>query len=74
MDKKYTFEEGMQELETLVQALEAGEMSLEDSFKAYERAVQIRDGLKKLLDDSDRRIRVLTENGERELAGEAVEG
>lgn len=70
MKKKMTFEEGMQELEALVQALEAGQMSLEDSFKAYERAVAIRDGLTKLLDESDKRIRVLTETGERELAGE----
>lgn len=70
MKKKMTFEEGMQELEALVQALEAGQMSLEDSFKAYERAVAIRDSLTKLLDESDRRIRVLTETGERELAGE----
>ena len=72
MDKKYTFEEGMQELETLVQALEAGEMSLEDSFKAYERAVKLKAELGALLDDGDKRIRVLTEAGERTIEqGEA---
>ena len=71
MKKKITFEEGMQELEALVQALESGQMSLEESFKAYERAAQLRDALEKLLEEGDRRIRVLTENGEREFAGEA---
>ena len=70
MKKKITFEDGMQELESLVQALESGQMSLEESFKAYERAVALRKELAALLDDGDRRIRVLTEDGERELAGE----
>ena len=65
--KKITFEQGMQELEELVQALESGEMPLEDSFKAYEKAVALRDSLSALLDESDRRIRVLTESGEQEL-------
>lgn len=70
MNENMTFEAGMQELENLVQALEAGQITLEDSFKAYERAVAIRDRLNKLLDESDRRIRVLTENGEREMVQE----
>ena len=68
MKKKITFEEGMQELEALVQGLEAGELSLEDSFKAYEKAVALRDSLNALLDEGDKRIRVLTEAGEAELA------
>ncbi len=67
MKKIITFESGMEELEALVRSLESGRMSLEDSFKAYERAVELRDALKKLLDDSDRRIRVLTEGGETTL-------
>ena len=67
MKKKIAFEEGMQELEALVQSLESGEMSLEDSFKAYERAVKLKAELGALLDDGDRRIRVLTEMGERTI-------
>lgn len=71
MKKKITFEEGMQELEELVRALESGEMPLDDSFKAYERAVALKDSLNAMLDESDRRIRVLTETGETSLDGEA---
>ena len=67
MKKKITFEAGMQELEELVNALESGEMTLEDSFKAYERAIALKDSLNALLDDGDKRIRVLTEAGETEL-------
>ena len=64
MKKKITFEEGMQELEALGHGREAGELSLEDSFKAYEKAVALKNSLSALLDEGDRRIRVLTEAGE----------
>ena len=64
MKKKITFEEGMQELEALVHGLETGELSLEDSFKAYEKAVALKNSLSALLDDGDKRIRVLTASGE----------
>ena len=67
MKKKITFEAGMQELEELVRGLESGQMSLEDSFKAYERAVALKASLSALLDDTDKRIRVLTEAGETAL-------
>ena len=63
--KKITFEEGMQELETLIRALEQGQMPLEDSFKAFERAMELKKALQTMLDEGDRRIRVLTESGER---------
>lgn len=72
MAKKLNFEEGMLELENLARALETGEMSLEESFKAYERAIKLKDQLEKLLDDGDRRIRMLTEAGESELDAEEI--
>ena len=65
--KKSTFEEGMQELETLIRALEQGQMPLEDSFKAFERAMELKKALQTMLDEGDRRIRVLTESGERAM-------
>lgn len=67
MKKKITFEEGMQELEALVQGLETGELSLEDSFKAYEKALELKNSLSALLDEGDKRIRMLTDAGETEL-------
>lgn len=72
MAKKLNFEEGMMELETLARALETGEMSLEESFQAYERAVKLKKQLEKLLDDGDQRIRLLTEDGEREMNAEDI--
>ena len=71
--KKLTFEDGMQQLEETVRALEQGQMPLEESLKAFEKAMALQKSLKEILDDGDRRIRVLTESGECELEGEAVE-
>ena len=70
MKKKLNFEQGMQELEQLVRALENGDMTLEESFKAYERAMELKNALEKLLDEGDARIRVLTQGGETELEAE----
>lgn len=71
--KKLTFEEGMQELEEIVRTLEQGQMPLEESFKAFERATVLQKSLQEMLDEGDRRIRVLTQAGERQLDEEAVE-
>lgn len=73
MEDKLSFEQGMQELENLARALEMGEMTLEDSFKAYERAVELKNALEKLLDDGDKRIRVLTQTGEEEMDAEDMQ-
>jgi len=72
MRKKLNFEEGMQELERLARALESGEMTLEESFAAYERANELRKALEKLLDEGDRKIRILTESGEEEKDAEEI--
>ena len=61
--KKINFEDGMEELEGLIRALEQGEMPLEE-------AVGLSKTLQAMLDDGDRRIRVLTEAGEHEMEEE----
>ena len=73
MEEKLSFEEGMQRLEGLVQALESGQMPLEESFKTYEAAIRLRKALEALLDEGDRRIRILTESGEAEITREDVQ-
>ena len=67
MKKKLTFEEGMEELEGLVHTLESGQMPLEESFKAYERAMKLKSTLSQMLEEGDRRIRLLTDTGESEM-------
>ena len=72
MDAKLNFEAGMQELEELARSLESGEMTLEASFDAFERANLLRKELQKLLDEGDERIRVLTASGEDEMNAEEI--
>lgn len=68
-----SFEQGMEELEGLVRALETGELPLEESFKAFERGMVLKARLEKLLAEGDKRIRVLTASGEEALEGEMSE-
>ena len=72
MEEKLNFEAGMQELEELARSLESGEMTLEASFDAFERANLLRKELQKLLDEGDERIRVLTASGEDEMEAEEI--
>ena len=65
-----TFESGMDELEKLVRGLESRSLPLEESFQAFERGMALKKRLEKLLEEGDRRIRVLTESGEEPLEGE----
>jgi exodeoxyribonuclease VII small subunit len=51
-----SFEVAMQELETLVDRMEQGEVSLEDSLKAFERGRALVSRCKSILDDAERRI------------------
>ena len=73
MEDRFTFEAGMQELEQLARSLESGTLTLDESFAAYERAGALKAALEKLLDEGDRRIRVLTGAGEEELDAEEVQ-
>ena len=72
MENKLNFEAGMQELEELARSLEGGEMTLEASLAAFERANVLRRELQKLLDEGDERIHVLTASGEDELNAEEI--
>ena len=68
--ENFTFESGMDELEALVRDLESGSLPLEASFQAFERGMALKKRLEALLEEGDRRIRVLTESGEEPLEGE----
>ena len=68
--ENFTFESGMDEQETLVRGLESGSLPLEESFQAFERGMALKKRLEALLEEGDKRIRVLTESGEDPLEGE----
>ena len=55
------FEKALAELETLVERMERGELSLEDSLKHYERGVELGRACQRALDSAEQRINILAE-------------
>jgi exodeoxyribonuclease VII small subunit len=55
------FESSMKRLETIVEELEAGELSLEDSIARYEEGMKLSRRLTQVLDESEKRIERLVE-------------
>lgn len=58
-DTEPSFEQALAELETLVERMEDGELSLEDSIKTYERGVALGRTALKALDAAEQRVRIL---------------
>jgi exodeoxyribonuclease VII small subunit len=57
-----SFEAALQELEGIVQTLEGGGAPLEESLKAYERGMALRNYCQETLGQAEQKIRIL-ENG-----------
>ena len=55
------FEASLEELEGLVERMEEGELSLEESLKTYERGIALSRACQKSLDAAEQRIRILSE-------------
>lgn len=55
------FAETVERLETLVQQLESGELSLEGSLEAFEQGVRLTSEAQRRLDEAELRVRTLTE-------------
>ena len=55
------FEHSLDELEQLVEKMELGEMSLEDSLAAYERGVGLYRRCQAALEQAELRVRLLTD-------------
>ncbi len=56
------FEAAMAELETLVASMEGGELSLEDSLKAFERGVKLTRHCQTALKNAELKVKVLPED------------
>ena len=55
------FEAALEELEGLVERMEEGDLSLEESLKTYERGIALSRACQKSLDAAEQRIQILTE-------------
>ena len=65
-EKGKRFEEAMAELEDVVEKLEKGELSLDESIEQFQKGVELSKFCTKKLDEAERRITILLEkeNGE----------
>ena len=60
------FETALEELEGLVERMEAGELSLEESLSAFERGVKLTRACQTALKDAELKVKVLTEDNDLE--------
>ena len=63
-NKSFQFEGALARLETLVESMEAGELSLEDSLKAFEEGVKLTRDCQKALDQAEQSVQVLMEKND----------
>ncbi len=64
MPKKKTFESSLEELETIVKALETGNLPLEDAIKKFETGMACSKFCQKKLDDTEKKISLLMDDGQ----------
>ncbi len=58
------FEAALDELEKVVQKLEGGELTLEQTLQLFERGIELRDRCQKDLKDAETRIEILMRRGD----------
>jgi len=69
-----SFDDGLDRLETLVQKLEGGHLSLEEALKEFEEGVNLSKALQQQLADAQRRVEVLKQGLGGEYRAEPLEG
>lgn len=60
--KTSSFEESLNELETLVESMEQGELSLEDSLKSFERGIILTRTCQQALKAAEQKVEILSQN------------
>ncbi|MCI1943754.1 exodeoxyribonuclease VII small subunit [Clostridium luticellarii] len=63
--KRESYEDVMLELENIVNSMDTGGLSLEKSMKSYEEGIKLCNKLYKMLNEAEGRIKILTEEGEK---------
>lgn len=61
------FEKDLERLEAIVQALEEGELSLDDSLKRFEEGIKLARRCEKSLTEAEKKIEILTKNADGSL-------
>ncbi len=58
------FEKALAELEQLVETMEKGDLTLEESLKQFERGVTLTRACQKALTEAEQKVRILTRDNE----------
>ena len=65
--KKKDFEQQLSELETLVEHMENGDISLEDSLKSFEQGIKLARSCQKSLQEAELKVKILLSDENSEL-------
>ena len=72
---EFNFEEALEELERLVSSMEEGELSLEDSMKAFEKGIKLTRECQAALQKAEQKVEILlNESGETQAFNVEDEG
>ena len=66
-----SFEESLKKLETIVDQLEKGDLSLEDSLKLFEEGVTLSSSCKQELDAAEGKVQILVKQRDGSIKAEA---
>lgn len=59
---EFDFEKSLQELEKLVEAMERGDLTLEESLKRFERGIVLTRACQQALAKAEQKVQILTQN------------
>lgn len=59
---EFDFEKSLQELEKLVEAMEGGDLTLEESLKQFERGIALTRACQQALAKAEQKVQILTQN------------
>ncbi len=62
-----TFEDSMNELETIVTQLEAGDITLDDSLKLFEEGIKLAKTCQSKLEEAEKKVKILVQSGNGEM-------
>ncbi len=67
-EKKLSFEEGMQQLQNIIEGLEGNDVSLDNMLVSYENGMNIVKQLKAQLSEAETKLKVLQDGAIKEVA------
>jgi exodeoxyribonuclease VII small subunit len=73
MQKKHNFENALKRLEEIIQKLESGELSLDESLKLFEEGIELSRLCTKKLSETESKVEKLIKSGEKEFKTEPLD-